>query len=56
MGAMSMPAAKASICACMALASAAQLEVQQLWDSSLRRTTKRERPGLSRSILARAAA
>jgi hypothetical protein len=48
--------ANCSIRACIALASDAQLPLQQLWNSLRRRTTSRDSSGWSRLILVRAAA
>jgi hypothetical protein len=49
------PSAKSWIAACMTFAAVPQ-SVQQLWNSSRRRTTSRDRAGVSRSIFARTAA
>src|SRR6202041_1497898 len=46
-----MPFAKVVIAACMVAASAAQLAVQQWWNSVARRTTKRDCAGSMRLIL-----
>ena len=50
-----MPLEKFAIAACIAFASALQVD-QQLWNSERRRTTSRDCAGVSRSILLRAAA